>query len=247
MADDKIKERIRRMLALAEDEGTTQGERDVALARATELITAHQLDRAMFDRAADITEEIISQSFTFEGSYTKEKSRLLGWLAEALGMKSVIWHKGKKADRALVYGFASDVELLDMLYTSLLLQQVTGLRKAKPPRYLVRNEVAAWRRDWLTAFSTAVSHRVQEAHSRAAQTYDREHAGSGQPGAELVLSDRSDQVAQVFEEEHPGLKKFKPRQLRHVDALRDGRDAGQRADIGLTKVGERRAQIGAGR
>jgi hypothetical protein len=245
--DDKIKERIRRMLALAEDERNAPGERENALARATELITAHQLDRAMFADAGDITEKVTFREFTYQAPYTGEKSTLLGWLASALGMEIVNWSARGVYSKSHVYGFPSDLELLDMLYTSLLLQQVTGMRKAKVPRYLYRGEVAAWRRDWLRAFASTVSQRVKAAHSRATQQYDTDHAGEGKPGAELTLTRRSAQVQAAFELAHPKLKTRKARAIRHYDALEGGQEAGARADIGLTRVGGKRTQIGAGR
>ncbi len=250
MADeDKIKERIRRMLALAEDERNSPGERENALARATELIAKHQIDRALLN-ANQGREEVTFQEWTYSGTYSREKSTLLGWLAQALGMKAVHWGSRVVTDKSHIYGFPSDLEMLDMLYTSLLLQQTSGLNKAKPPRYLYGGEVATWRRDWLRSFSNVVFHRVKAAHAKAANTYDAEHTGSGNPGAVMVLAGRTDLVMAAYEAAHPDVAKKKPgaaRKMRHRDAAEQGEAAGRRADIGLTKVGERRGRIGAGR
>jgi hypothetical protein len=249
VADDKIKERIRRMLALAEDERNSPGERKNALARATELIAKHQIDRALLN-ANQGREEVTFQEWAYSGTYSREKSTLLGWLAKALGMKAVHWGSRAVTYKSHIYGFPSDLEMLDMLYTSLLLQQTTGLGKAKVPGYLYGAEVATWRRDWLRSFSNVVYHRVMAAHSRAANTYDAEHTGSGNPGAVMVLAGRTDLVTAAYEEAHPELAKKKAgpaRKMRHRDAAEQGQEAGRRADIGLTKVGERRTQIGAGR
>jgi len=247
--EDKIKERIRRMLALAENEGATEAERENALARATELIAKHQIDRALLN-AKQGREKVSFQDWSYQGSYSKEKSTLLGWLAQALGMKAVHWGGRGVVDSSRVYGFPSDLEMLDMLYTSLLLQQTSGLHKAKVPHYLYRGEIAAWRRDWLRSFSTIVYRRVKAAHAQAADTYDSEHTGNGNPGAVVALADRTDLVMAAFAEAHPEVAKKKPgaaRKMTFWDAAEQGEAAGQRADIGLKKVGERRAQIGAGR
>lgn len=250
MADEKIKERVRKMLALAENEGATEAERERALFLATELITRHQIDRSMLSNTGKNREEVTFQEWTYEGTYSGEKSTLLGWLAQALGMKSVHWSSRGVTYRSHIYGFPSDLEMLDMLYTSLLLQQTSGMHKAKVPPYLYGGEVATWRRDWLRSFSSVVHHRVKAAHAKAASTYDTEHTGSGKPGAAMVLAGRTDLVTAAYEQAYPKLakKKARPaRQARHQDAAEQGWEAGQRADIGLTKLGERRTQIGTGR
>lgn len=250
MADDKIKERVRKMLALAENEGATEAEREHALFMATDLITRHQIDRSLLSGTSGEREEVTFQKWTYEGSYSSEKSTLLGWLAQALGMKAVHWSSHGVTHESHVYGFTSDLEMLDMLYTSLLLQQTSGMHKAQVPHHLYKSEVAAWRRDWLRSFSSVVHHRVKAAHAKAANSYDTEHTGSGKPGAAMVLAGRTDLVAAAYEQAHPKLAKKKPgaaRKMRHQDAAEQGQEAGRRADIGLTKIGERRTQIGAGR
>lgn len=248
MADveSKMKERIRRMLALSEDMSTTQAERDHALSMASELMTKHQIERAMIDLGETRREKIAEQTFTYVAPYTMEKSTLLGWTASALGLRSVLWARGKTASHSTVYGYESDLELLDMLYTSLLLQQAQALKLAQPPYHLYGAEVAAWRRDWMRAFISAAVDRVRLAHQREVEKFDQQTgADSGSSGAALVLASRADAVAAHVAQLHPKLgKPRKLRALRHVDAVRQGYAAGSRADVGMTRVGEQRHQIG---
>ena len=69
-----------------------------------------------------------------------------------------------------MFGYTSDIERSDVLYTSLLVQMWQGLA-ATPPPDRVRS-VRAWRRSWLLGFVTAVVARV-----RAAE----DGAGTGRP------------------------------------------------------------------
>ena len=248
MADqDKIKERIRRMLALAEDERNTDGERENAMARATALMAEHRID-FITDAGRVKTDKIGSREVTHEGSYTRQKSNLLGWTAAALGMQAVHFSYGQTVTRTIVYGYESDLEMLDMLYTSLLLQQTNALSREKVPSWLYRGEVAAWKRDWLTAYNNTVSRRIGEVHARKAEQRDRERTpGTSAPGAAVAIVDRKNAVDAFVAEAHPKLRKPKPaRKIVNDDAYFGGRNAGNRADIGLSRVGERRQQLPQG-
>lgn len=239
MAEEKIKERIRRMLALAEDMGTTQEERDAAFARASALMTRHQIERSMIQVDNQRREVVTSLTIRHFNPYSKQKSNMLGWVAMALGMRVVNWGR-QTIDKTVVYGFESDLEMLEMLYNSLLLQQTAGVNKAKPPYYLQGSGIAAWRRDWLTAFGTQVSYRVKNAHDREVAKFDREYTGATTTGAGLVLAKRTDQVVAYLEEQNPRLRKpNKSRPPIHRDAILSGMEAGERADIGGTRLGEK--------
>jgi hypothetical protein len=231
--DDKIRERVRKMLALAEDEGTTQGERDSAFARATQLMARHQIERQMLDDTAPRKEAVGQRDFTFDAPYTRQKCDLLCWTANAMGMRSIVYRRGAEVTRTIIYGFESDLEILDMLYTSLLLQQVSGLRKAAVPEYLSGSSVAMWRRDWQSAFANTVHFRIKSARESEVKTYDREHTGGGGGGAALVLVDRSKAVELRVAELHPNLgKPLKSRSIGHQSARISGQEAGRNADIG---------------
>lgn len=74
--------------------------------------------------------------------------------------------------RVHIFGFASDLERAEMLYTSLLIQMRHGLAVATVPGYA--SSPRAWRRSWLLGFCTAVTSRVRAAEQSAAASADAE-------------------------------------------------------------------------
>ena len=68
--------------------------------------------------------------------------------------------------RIHIFGFASDIERTDVLYTSLLLQMWHGLDGAEVAGW--SRSPRAWRRSWLLGFASAVVSRVRAAEHAAA-------------------------------------------------------------------------------
>ena len=65
---------------------------------------------------------------------------------------------------ATVFGHRSDLDAVELLYTSLLLQATGGVVHARPssPR-ATSSQVAAFRRSWLLAFAARVGERLEAA------------------------------------------------------------------------------------
>jgi hypothetical protein len=129
-----------------------------------------------------------------------------------------------------LFGFASDLERTELLYTSLLVQAAYGLAAAPVPGW---ESVAAFRRSWLVGFTHAVGHRLQEAERRAAT-----EAPSEGPSVALVLADRGRLVDRRVDEAYPRLRSSAPRRLMGSGHA-GGFAAGQRADLGTARVGAR--------
>lgn len=132
------------------------------------------------DRPADRVIEIVIP-------WARVQAHLLCGLASALRCQSVILPRTGSATRIHVFGFASDLERTDILYTSVLVQMWRGLAAAPVPGRV--RSVRAWRRSWLLGFATAVVQRVRAAERRATAEAALPAAGSGSR-AELVLADR---------------------------------------------------------
>jgi hypothetical protein len=172
--------------------------------------------------------------------YAGEKSLLAYWLADAMRCKGILLGKEWRADaeRVHIFGFTSDLERVELLYTSLLLQMATGLAKSPVPR---GQSARAYRRSWQLGFRQEVTGRVKAAEQRAA----REAAPVPGRSTDLVLLDRGDRVRQVFAEAYP--QTTRGRSSYSGSGYKSGREAGSRANIGQSGlVGGRRA-IGGGR
>jgi hypothetical protein len=139
-----------------------------------------------------------------------------------------------------MFGFSSDLERTDVLYTSLLVQMWQGLAAAQVPAW--SRSPRAWRRSWLLGFATAVVARVRAAEQEATSRATAPKAGSG-PQAALVLADRALVIRRNIEHAYPVTRKS---QVTYSGSgYGAGYTQGQRADIGTTRLrGSARALTG---
>jgi len=223
-------EKIRKLLAKAEDPGCTPEEAAALNDKAAELIAKYGVDRALLAVDAPETDPVGDRVITVEAPYALDKSGLLATIARALRCRSVRrkeWTGTGYGYTMHLFGFSSDLERTDLLYTSLLVQAAYGLAAAPVPPW---ESAAAFRRSWLEGFTYAVGNRLKQAEERAATT-------SG-PSTALVLADRGGRVDRRVDEVYPRLRTSAPRRLQG-SGVADGYEAGQRADLGGTGVGRR--------
>ncbi len=131
-----------------------------------------------------------------------------------------------------MFGFESDRERVEVLYTSLLLQATTQVARQRPA--WSDESVAAYRRSWLHGFAAEVHRRLDAAERRAAGERSEDagsRAGAGEPSVELVLADREEQVDRAFAETFPQIPRARAASL-SGSGLRAGVAAGRRADLG---------------
>jgi len=139
-----------------------------------------------------------------------------------------------------MFGFSSDLERTDVLYTSLLVQMWQGLAAAQVPAW--SRSPRAWRRSWLLGFATAVVARVRAAEQEATSRATARAARSGSRTA-LVLADRDLVIRRNIEQAYPVTRKS---QVTYSGSgYGAGYAQGQRADIGATRLrGSARALTG---
>lgn len=242
-------DRVRKLLAKAE-RAATEAEAEAYTAKAAELMARHGIDEALLEATSENPGEIQRAIISMSNPYSREKASLLVGIADALGVRAAISYRGSQRTihAVTLVGFVSDLERIEILYTSLLLQATTLVVRQRPPWYSGES-VAAYRRTWLLGFAAAVRYRLREAEAAAAaEVADatvRRADGSTTSGA-LVLVDRSARVEQAYQEIFGNLPRSKPRQLSGSGGF-DGYTAGQRADLSTSRrVGRRgRGEIGA--
>jgi hypothetical protein len=163
------------------------------------------------------------------------KAHLLCGLGSALRCQCIVLTGSRPGTRIHMFGYASDIERTDLLYTSVLVQMWHGLVGAQVPAW--SRSPRAWRRSWLLGFATAVISRVRAA----------EHAAASQatsPGAEsssrtaLVLADRTQVIRRNVEQAYPVTRNA--RITYSGSGYGAGYAEGQRADIGGSKIASRR-------
>jgi hypothetical protein len=139
-----------------------------------------------------------------------------------------------------IFGYASDLERADLLYTSLLVQMWHGLVAAPVPEWA--SSPRAWRRSWLLGFASAVVARVRAAEEAAASQTDGGSRPASASRTALVLADRSDVIRGHVGQAYPRLRQT--RITYSGSGYRTGYAQGQRADIGTARFarpGGRRA------
>jgi hypothetical protein len=147
----------------------------------------------------------------------------------------------REGQRVHMFGYASDIERTDVLYTSVLVQMWHGLVAAQMPARA--DNVRAWRRSWLLGYIAAVVARVRAAEQRAEQAATVAETS----GAALVLADRSMVIRQQVARAYPVTRTA--RVTYTGNGYGAGYAQGRRADIGTSRVGRRstRALPGAAR
>jgi hypothetical protein len=229
--------RVRKLLAKAERAGTPE-EAQTYTEKAVELMARHGIDMALLATADPGCDEIGVTRVAVADPYSAGKARLLGWTAAALRCRAVLHQaRGGRVTAVTVFGFASDRERVEVLFTSLLLQATAQLVQRRPER--AGESVAAHRRSWLHGFAVAVHRRLCDAERRAAGAGPAEAVGAG-PRTELVLADRRRQVERAYAEAFPLLGRGR-RPAFSGTGFPAGVDAGERADLGAPAVRGRRA------
>lgn len=238
-ADEGLLARVRKLLAQAEDPAATEAEAEAFNTKAAELIARHGIDQAMLAAAGVTRDQITQRTVPVDNPYGRDKAHLLAAIAAALRAEAVLCGRGKSISKVIVFGFASDLDRIELLYTSLLIQATTQLSRIRPDHdpYFGRESTAAYRRSWFAGFTHAVYTRLVRAES--AQAAEPSAASPGDTSTALVLRDRQSQVADAFKREFPKLRTAKQRQL-SGSGYGDGRAAGARADLGTTRLGKQR-------
>ncbi|HEX2177454.1 MAG TPA: DUF2786 domain-containing protein [Nocardioidaceae bacterium] len=234
---DPVLAKIRKLLAKAEDSAATAEEADVYNAKASELMAAYGIDRALLAAADPDSDVVGDRVVVLEAPYARDKASLLSGVAHQMRCRAVLrtrYPDGAKELSLHLFGYDSDLLRADLLYTSLLVQASIGMVRAPVP---VGESVAAFRRSWLAGFTRAVVDRLAAAEEKAASDAEREAAaGPPQRSVALVLADRSAVVDDALARQYPRLHSGRRRAL-SGSGMADGWAAGQRADLGGGKLG----------
>jgi Protein of unknown function (DUF2786) len=234
---DMMLDKVRKLLAKAEDPGCTPAEAAALNDKAAELIAKYGVDRAMLAASTPEADPVGDRTISIYPPYALDKASLLGVVAHALRCRSVRIKQRTTIGNTYgmhLFGCQSDLERTELLYTSLLVQASYGLAAAEVPPF---EPLATFRRSWLAGFTQAVGIRLREAERRASAEAE---TGDG-PSVALVLADRGDRVIRRMSEAYPRLGTAPPRRLMGSGAGH-GYAAGQKADLG--GVGLDRATAG---
>jgi hypothetical protein len=230
----ELLDRVRKLLAKAEDEGVTPHEAEALTAKAAELMARYGIDRARLGALHPETDLPVDRMFALDNPWAAVKAHLLSGLVHALRCQCVLLKRSGPGMRVHVFGYASDIERGDILFTSLLVQMARGLASQEVP--LNASSAKAWRRSWMLGYISAVVSRVRAAERAAAEASDAERsaAGDGGPSTAVVLADRSMTIRRNAHQAYPRVRQT--RVTYSGNGYADGYREGQKADIGEAKL-----------
>lgn len=222
--NEKILARVRGLLAKAEDPACTPEEAEAFSAKAEQLIAKYAVDVALLEAKAEHRGAPTLRKYPSQDPYGKPKVTLLTGIAVTHSCKTV---RHTRDNSTTVFGYQSDLDLVDLLYTSLLLQAQNALNHA--PR-----GDRSFRTSFWYGFASRVYQRLEEA-KRTAET-------TSEPGTALVLRDRMDDVSAAVREAFPRLRSSSAGRVSDRSGYYSGQAAANRADLGGTRLaGTRRA------
>jgi hypothetical protein len=230
-AADRLLDRVRKLLAKAEAEGVTAAEAEALTAKAAELMAKYGIDRALLAAQRPETDRPDNRIVEIYNPWARVQAHLFCGLAAALRCQCILL-PATSGQRVHVFGYASDIERTDVLYTSVLIQMWHGLAAARVPAW--SDSVRAWRRSWLLGFAAAVIARVRAAEQGAERDASAMTGGDGSRTA-VVLADRSLVVRQNVAAVYPVTRAA--RVTYTGSGYGAGYAQGKRADIGTGRLG----------
>jgi hypothetical protein len=233
---DRLLERVRKLLTKAEDDSVTPQEAQALTAKAAELMAKYGIDRALLAAQRPETDKPDSRIVAVDNPWGRVKAHLLCGLASALRCQCILLSSAS-GQRVHVFGFASDIERTDVLYTSVLIQMWHGLAGARVPSWA--QSARAWRRSWLLGFAAAVTAKVREAEHGAEQQATAQ-GGTSTGRASLVLASRAQVIKTNVEQAYPVTRQA--RVTYSGNGYGAGYAQGRRADIGTPRMGQSRSR-----
>ncbi|HEU0240961.1 MAG TPA: DUF2786 domain-containing protein [Micromonosporaceae bacterium] len=229
---DAILDKVRKLLAKAEDPACTPAEAEAFTAKAAELIAKYGVDSALLAAADPTVDPVGDLVVEVLAPYALDKCGLLAGVAAALRCQCVRrqgWTGQHKTFAVHLFGHDSDLRRVELLFTSLLVQAGFALGAQVVPGW---ENVAAYRRSWFAGYTSAIVARLRAAEDRAAATAERDVRGRS---VALVLADRGAEVSRRLADTYPRVRTAGPRRLAGSGA-RHGYEAGRRADIGTLRM-----------
>lgn len=234
METERIMERVRRLLALANDPAASDNEQRIALEQAQRLMDRHAIERWQLEKDHDDIDIIRRRIDLGTSPCNRFMAGLAYIVARGNRCRATYWFRKAGNGRGVItgitlYAVRSDVDRSEAMWTVMEASRAVMWReRARTTRDAKAN--AAWRNGCYQGFQAGIAHRYGIL---------RREMESDDTGRELVAV-RSDQVdawigADVaFAAEHP-----KPAGITRASraAYRHGREDGSRQAIGLRETG----------
>ncbi|MGW7196877.1 DUF2786 domain-containing protein [Streptomyces chryseus] len=188
--EPRMLSRIRALLAKAEATDFPD-EAEALTAKAQELMARHSIDAALLAAQGHTGDVPTACRIGVDAPYETAKAILLDAVAGANRCRAV-WNSG--FNFSTVVGFAPDLESVELLYTSLLVQGTAAMTRAEAAqRAGGRKRTKAFRQAFLTAYASRLGQRLSDAAGHVTQETD----GSLLPvlaARDLAVEDRTERM-----------------------------------------------------
>jgi hypothetical protein len=209
--------RIRALLAKAE--ATTYAEEAEAFsAKAQELMARHSIDDALLAARSGDRTLPGAVRIGIDNPYESAKALLLDAVASA-NRSQAVWDKHNGF--CTVVGFEADLDAVELLFTSLLVQGVTAMNSGAVQQ---GGRSKAFRQSFLVAYASRIRERLNAA---TAQAEAETAAGNLLP----VLAARQEAVEEHTTVLFPKLRKGRAIRVSDLDGWTQGQAAADRADL----------------
>ena len=194
----RLLNRIRTLLAKAENTEFA-AEAETFTAKAQDLMTRHAIDEALLHGSTDHPIEVRGVRVQINNPYAAEKVHLLNQVARANRSRAV-WNE--PLGLVTVLGTPTDVDQVEMLFTSLLIQATRAMAGAGARRAGSFDRSASFRRSFLMSYAVRIGERLNETNEAATASY----------GSELVplLQRQTSAVQQEFDRLFPQTRSARP-------------------------------------
>ncbi|MFF9869246.1 DUF2786 domain-containing protein [Streptomyces sp. NPDC013953] len=209
--------RIRALLAKAEATGFPE-EAEAFTAKAQELMARHSLDEAALAARTHSTDGPAAVRIGVDAPYETAKAILLDAVAAANHCRAV-WNEA--FGFSTVVGYEPDLEVVELLYTSLLVQGTGAMTKAEAAqRAGGRKRTKTFRQSFLLAYAQRIGDRLASTSRRVF---------AGEPGLLPVLAARDVAVTSRAETMFPETTTTRVRGATDLAGWEHGTDAADRA------------------
>lgn len=150
--NDKIIDKITKLLALAEHPNTGEAEREAFLAKADELMSKHMIDEALIrlaqkpeERRKPVRVDVVL--FDANTVYGQKMKLIAAETARTVGVRMATWTTGK----VTLVGFEEDVRWMQLLFTNIHMTFLSKLRPNWNPELSLGENAGALREsgmDW---------------------------------------------------------------------------------------------------
>jgi Protein of unknown function (DUF2786) len=180
-ADERMLGRIRALLAKAESTEFAE-EAEALSGRAQELMAKYSIDHALLAAETGQAQTPGGRRIAVDNPYEAPKATLLQIVAQANRCR-VVWTKD--LGLVTVIGFPADLDAVELLFTSLLVQANTAMLRSGGRRDGAgRSRTRAFRQSFLLAYAVRIGERLSDAadHAEQAAVAEQRAAAAGPEG-----------------------------------------------------------------